>query len=566
MGTDREPRFGSALFLVSLAGIGVLPLAPELGFLFRGQADLKYLAPICYYEALVSFLLLAPALFLNRFGSRAWVLVVGVAFALSTLIVGAYAACYGARWGLSADASLMQTNWAEAGSFVRTFVSVSSVAWVVLIAAGFAVSISVNFRSPLPSRRRALVVVGVGLLFGAHGILNAIRYNGPFFHTVPPEGGPESVRIAEIGVNKTHPLLLVALTHYNVLATHRYYLRKYDEVERFSGRLAGAAPLPGAKRPRVVVIVVGESANRLHWSLYGYPRATTPRLADLRSELHVFTDVISSYSYTLGSFRAMLTVGAETVPIFPVFSQAGYSTHWLSAQYNQGVNDLEIVALVKSNEESVFLNGAYDENLVPLMAQAAALPGPQMIFLNLFGSHVRYEDRYPSSFAAFDGDGFKEKLRATYDNSVRYTDHVLGEMIEALRKRHESSCLVYFSDHGEDVFDSRPDKYLFRDESLATDPMYEVPFVVWFSPEYVHDNPQFVRSVAAATGRRFQSRALVHSLLSLTRMTQKLYDPSADLFSPQFVEKVRRVGSMARVYETPRGPGIETQLEGGAGR
>lgn len=566
MGTDREPRFGSPLFLLSLAGIGALPLAPELGFLFRGQADLKYLGPIGYYEAIVSFLLLAPALFLNRFGSRAWMLVVGVSFALSTLIVGAYAACYGARWGLSADASLMQTNWAEAGSFVRTFVSFSSVAWVALIAGGFAVCIGVNICSRPPPPRHAFAVAGLGLLLGGHGILNAIRYNGALFHTVPPEGGPESVRIAEIGVNKTHPLLLVALTHYNVLATHRYYLRKYDEVERFSARLSGATPLPGAASPRVAVIVVGESGNRLHWSLYGYPRATTPRLDGLRGELHVFTDVISSYSYTLGSFRAMLTVGAETVPIFPVFSQAGYSTHWLSAQYNQGVNDLEIVALVRSNEENVFLNGAYDENLVPLMAQAAALPGPQMIFLNLFGSHVRYEDRYPSSFAAFDGDGFKEKLRATYDNSVRYTDHVLAEMIEALRKRHESCCLVYFSDHGEDVFDSRPDKYLFRDESLATDPMYEVPFLVWFSPEYIHDNPDFVRSVAAATSRKFQSRALFHSLLSLTRMTQKLYDPRADLFSPDFVEKERRVGSMARVYETPHGAGSQTPPAGGADR
>jgi heptose-I-phosphate ethanolaminephosphotransferase len=562
MGTDRQPRFGSTLFLLSLVGIGALPLAPELGFLFRGQADLKSLGPIGYYEAIVSFLLLVPALLSNRFWSRAWMLVVGVAFALSTLIVGAYAACYGARWGLSADASLMQTNWAEAGSFVRTFVSFSSVAWVALIAGGFAVCIGVNFHSSLPPRRRALAAAGLGLLLAAHGILNAVRYNGAFFHTVPPGGGPESVRIAEIGVNKTHPLLLVALTHYNVLATHQYYLRKYDEVERYSGRLAGATPIPAAVSPRVVVIVIGESANRLHWSLYGYPRVTTPRLADLGGELQVFTDVISSYSYTLGSFRAMLTVGPETVPIFPAFSQAGYSTHWLSAQYNQGVNDLEIVALVRSNEENVFLNGAYDENLVPLMAQAAALPGQQMIFLNLFGSHVRYEDRYPASYAFFDGNGFKEKLRATYDNSVRYTDHVLAEMIESLRKRHESCCLVYFSDHGEDVFDSRPDKYLFRDESLATDPMYEVPFLVWFSPEYIHDNPEFVRSVAAATGRKFQSRALLHSLLSLTRLTQKLYDPRADLFSPQFVETERRVGSMARLYETPHQAAIHSPPAG----
>ncbi len=96
------------------------------------------------------------------------------------------------------------------------------------------------------------------------------------------------------------------------------------------------------------------------------------------------------------------------------------------------------------------LGGVYDENLLPFLSRIANESGRQMIFLNLFGSHVRYEDRYPAGHDVFHGDSYAGHMVATYDNSIHYTDYVLTEMIETLRKRHEVSCLIYFSDHGED--------------------------------------------------------------------------------------------------------------------
>lgn len=176
-----------------------------------------------------------------------------------------------------------------------------------------------------------------------------------------------------------------------------------------------------------------------------------------------------------------------------------------------------------------------------------------MIFAQLFGSHVRYFDRYPARFAVFRAADDGGPLRSSYDNSILYTDTVLANMIEMLRRRHESSCLLYVSDHGEDVLDSRPDKYLFRDETLATDPMYEVPFFVWFSPEYRRENAAFVAEVAAARNRKYQNRALYQSLLDLMRLRHPIYDPRASLFSPDYVERVRRVGVQGRVYRG--GPG-----------
>jgi len=534
-------------FVFSLLGLALLSLVPELWLFFRNHEDLKFFAPIAYYECIVSFLLWIPALFLPRFWSRCWVIIVGSLSGLATLVVGFHAVSIGARWDVVAHAALLQTSPGEAWGYLRSFVSVGALLWAVALGAGFVVCVVINFRSPPPSRRFAFAGVALGLLVSAFGLHHAIRYGGWIFRTVPVSGGG-TVQIIDTSINRFHPVTLLALTHYNYRVTHAYYLQAFHDAQSHLNQFKGAVTVPGAVSPRIVVVVIGESASRRHWSLYGYSRATTPRLEKLGAELVVFPDVISSSTGTLTELRSMWCTAIASLPVFPLFSAAGYTTHWFSAQYSQGANDVEAAALVQLCDERLFLNGTYDEALLPLVQHAVATPGKHVIFVNLFGSHVRYEDRYPRSFAVFRGEGEKGYRLATYDNSIRYTDHVLAEMIELLRQRSEPSCLLYLSDHSEDVYDSRPDEYLFRSDSVATDAMYEIPFVVWFSPEYRQTNASFVRLVTAARTRKYQTRALYQSLIDLVRLTHPIYDSRVSLFSPDYVERERRVGVMGRLY------------------
>jgi len=530
-----------------LAGIGLLALVPEQCLFFRNHEDVKLFAPIAYYEGIVSFLLLAPALLMNRPWSRAWVLTVGSVMAVATLIVGFQAATIGARWDMTAHAALMQTSPREAWGFLKAFLSAGTIAMVVFLAAGFAACIAVNFRSALPRRRAALAAILLGLLASAYGIHNAVKYGRQIFHRVRVSTGA-SLMITDVGINKFHPVTILLATHYNYRVTHAYYLESYRNIADHTDKFRGAAPVPGALSPRLVVVVIGESASRRHWSLYGYSRETNPELRKLGDQVLLFSDVISPSVGTQTVLRAMFDTDFLSIPVFPLFSAAGYKTHWLSAQYNQGANDVEVAALVQSTDQRIFLNGAYDEGLLPLIGQAASAPGSHAIFVNLFGSHVRYEDRYPARYAVFRGDSQKERLIATYDNSIRYTDHVLAEIIDLIGQRHEASCLLYVSDHAEDVYDSTPDIYLFRSEAIATNAMYEVPFLVWFSPEYRRGNPEFVRAVAAARDRRYQTLALYQSLLELARLAHPMCDPRLSLFSPDYVERKRRVGVAGRIY------------------
>ncbi len=539
-------------FIAAIAALLLLPIVPELWLCIRHYDDLKAFASIAYYECIVGVLLWSPTLLLPRALARGWVVVFGTITWLATLVSAFQAIAVGARWDSTAHAAVMETNSFEASGFLHAFVSATSVGSLGLLSAGFAAAIVVACRSVAPARRVAACLVAAGLLGSLYGIAHAIRYGGnPVHHVhVSPD---TSVSVFDAAINSYHPVLRVLITHLNYLSAHSYRLKVLHEMNQHLAELSGATPVPGATPPRVMVIVIGESASRRHWSLYGYRRNTSPELAAYGTELIVYRDVICRTVGTLNEIQGMLCTHEGLLPVFAMFTSAGYRTHWLSAQLDQGPNDVKVAALVQSCDERVFLNGAYDEKLLPLVQRAVNEPGRQLILVNLFGSHVRYEDRYPASFAVFRGDDERAHRLATYDNSVRYTDHVLAEMISILRQRNEASCFLYVSDHAEDVYDSDPDHYLFRSDSVARDAMYEIPMVVWFSPSYRKENPALVQAAAAAVGNPFQTVGLYQSLIDLARLRHPLFLPQASLFSPEYVPHERHVGAAARIYHPASG-------------
>nr|EIQ9634114.1 sulfatase-like hydrolase/transferase [Escherichia coli] len=69
--------------------------------------------------------------------------------------------------------------------------------------------------------------------------------------------------------------------------------------------------------PRTLVLVIGESTQRGHMSLYGYPRETTPQLDELHKtdkNLTVFNDVVTSRPYTIEILQQALTFANEKNP------------------------------------------------------------------------------------------------------------------------------------------------------------------------------------------------------------------------------------------------------------
>jgi heptose-I-phosphate ethanolaminephosphotransferase len=106
------------------------------------------------------------------------------------------------------------------------------------------------------------------------------------------------------------------------------------------------AKLSYSGKSQTFVLILGESCNRNHMSLYGYSRNTTPKL-DKRKDIIVFNNAVSPYSNTLNSVLTILSESnlenkieiTKGIDIIDVFHAAGFKTYWISNQSPIGIWD-----------------------------------------------------------------------------------------------------------------------------------------------------------------------------------------------------------------------------------
>jgi lipid A ethanolaminephosphotransferase len=209
----------------------------------------------------------------------------------------------------------------------------------------------------------------------------------------------------------------------------------------------------------VVVLAVGESSRRANFSLYGYTRETNPVLETFDG-LHLL-DGIATRGSTLYALPKILE--RNGVKLTTVVSRAGISTVCY-VHYTLYDN----CAAVGETKTSNCGHGGkcYDEDVIPLLRDnlRSYSSGYRFVVLHLGGgSHgPLYGDRHPPEFRRFqptcnDADVANkctvEELHNSYDNTILYVDHVLGEVIRALDSSGVPYVLIYLSDHGESLME-----------------------------------------------------------------------------------------------------------------
>lgn len=113
-----------------------------------------------------------------------------------------------------------------------------------------------------------------------------------------------------------------------------------------------------------------------------------------------------------------------------IFRAAGYRTAVLSSHVRASEFwDGPCTLMKKDAAETQQLDR--DGQLLEALGQWLARdPAPRRLaVLHLFGSHYDYAERYPESFERFQGGN---TMVDTYDNSIAFTDHVLGRLIAGL--------------------------------------------------------------------------------------------------------------------------------------
>ncbi|EPI3114309.1 sulfatase-like hydrolase/transferase [Escherichia coli] len=233
------------------------------------------------------------------------------------------------------------------------------------------------------------------------------------------------------------------------------------------------------------VLIVGESVRVDNMSLYGYTRSTTPQVEAQRKQIKLFNQAISGAPYTALSVPLSLTadsVLSHDIHNYPdniinMANQAGFQTFWLSSQSAFRQNGTAVTSIAMRAMETVYVRG-FDELLLPHLSQALQQNTQQkkLIVLHLNGSHEPACSAYPQSSAVFQPQDDQD---VCYDNSIHYTDSLLGQVFELLKDRRAS--VMYFADHGLERDPTKKNVY-FHGGREASQQAYHVPMFIWYSP------------------------------------------------------------------------------------
>lgn len=268
------------------------------------------------------------------------------------------------------------------------------------------------------------------------------------------------------------PLLLLNRTmYYNyplVLGDTAYLLSYINEMRKIKNNSSHSiwpkdiTLAESRKTPTKVIVVLGETSLRTHYSVYGYQYPTTPFLDSLykSNKISVIHDVISGAPITRESIRLTLSFSTpfkkndfyKYKNTVEMAKMAGYQTHWLSTTHEMGLYNTYVGMIGESSD--IFLDSTKndllktEEDLVlpQLLKEYYIKDKKQFFVLHLQGSHDPYVDRYDQ----IDKDAITTTPEATkYDRSIHHTDRVLKEIIKVIQEKDEDTIMYYISDHGE---------------------------------------------------------------------------------------------------------------------
>ena len=194
-----------------------------------------------------------------------------------------------------------------------------------------------------------------------------------------------------------------------------------------------------------------------------------------------------------------------TKSIITAMKEAGFHTHFFS---NQAPNRSYTEFFGAEADDVRYTNLAsavhpYDDEIAQWIKDElrSNTHMKEFFVIHTYGSHFLYRDRYPSGFAYFLPDNAvdanaanRESLINGYDNSIRYTDSVLADIINALKEVNGYAGLMYSSDHGEDIFDDARNRFLHASPS-PTYYQLHVASLSWICDSLITDHPEMQRNM-----------------------------------------------------------------------
>jgi lipid A ethanolaminephosphotransferase len=462
------------------------------------------------------------------------------------LIVFIFAGVAGAwfmdRFGVIIDGEMirnaMETNQAEAGHLITPafllhmllFAGLPSlfIVFVKVIHRPILKKVAVNLMIIVP----CLIVFGLAGLSNSGTFLFSTRQHREWFRTLNPVFPMASAAQFFAGQSKERNIVVHALGA---------DAKVVDDV-------AGLQ-----RKPRVTIVVVGETARAANFQLGGYARETNPELS--KRDIIYFKDTSSCGTATAVSVPCMFSVYGRkeyshakamgTENLMDVLKHAGIKTEWWDNNTgDKNVADrIEKTLFFQSKDPRFCADGeCLDQILVDgLDGWLGKIDSDAVLVLHQLGNHgPAYYQRYPEEYRKFTPDCrtvdfdscTPEMITNAYDNALLYTDHILAEVIDALSAHGDrlDTAMIYMSDHGESLGENglylHGAPYMFAPEEQT-----HVPFVLWTSPGLRESTKIDTSCLSAKSDAPRSHDNLFHSVLGLMQVKTDVYNPKLDVLT-----------------------------------
>jgi heptose-I-phosphate ethanolaminephosphotransferase len=481
--------------------------------------------------------------------TRPWLILVGCLAGLVSCIKIGYYAIYSQEISQSVFMAAMETNPQELVEFLEIYFRW----WIPVLLLVYIAPAIVIFRfiqQPQPTNKQRIVVLSLITLLVAVPLTKHAK-----------KAGQGWSRLAQrYEVVEPFGMLQNFLLYRANLAESEGMLEKMRAVNKS----ASAIRLKDTQQKQTYVLVIGESTNRQRLGLYGYERETSPELQKISQDLLVYQDVVAAIPYTIESLSTALTFAGladfhrafSYMNIVTLMQHAGFKVYWITNQQTLSQRNTLLTAFASLADEVKFLNNNRnqharqpDEIVFPAYQKALADSAEKkLIIVHLLGTHFRYDYRYPESFEEFTGEvpaGTQVKSADdkanynAYDNAVRYNDYVVAHLIADYQRTDPYGALVYFSDHGEEVFDVQ--HFNGRNGGLPSTNMYTVPFLMWPSPSWREQRD--IAALQSGVQQPYSLSWFLHSWCDLVKIEFTECKPERSIFSSQFKPVTRWMGA-----------------------
>ena len=306
-----------------------------------------------------------------------------------------------------------------------------------------------------------------------------------------------------------------------------YIANTYRVISFIQDEQAEEIKLPDGKitdnEKAVVVLVIGESARKANFQLYGYQRDTNPLLSK-QKELKVF-QANSCATYTTAGTKAILEPKDcdDLYELLPNYAfRMGVDVAWRTSNWGEPpIHIDEYLTDTELAEQYPDVDSNYDGILFAGLRQRIESSGKNkvLIILHTSTSHgPQYAKKYPKEFEVYKSDD----IVGAYDNTIRYTDFLLDSLINTLRSMNDwKSSMIFISDHGESLGENKMFMHGLP-MKLAPKEQYEIPFLVWTSEHF----RAYKNNLPAVLEQHY----IFHSVLNLLSIQSPAYNEEYDIF------------------------------------